>query len=56
MSFVDFDSLPSNGIIAKIILCDVDLLFEGQKFEMLVSLKQWESALKFNYWGNFCRF
>ena len=39
MTFVDFDSLPSNGIIAKIILCDVDLLFECPKFELLVSLK-----------------
>ena len=31
--------LPSNDVIAKIALHGIDLLFEGKKFEMLISLK-----------------
>ena len=33
-------NLPSNGVIAKIVLRDLDLLFEGQIFEMLKYLKR----------------
>ena len=33
-----FSYLLSNGVIAKIILCDLDLLFEGQNFK-IISLK-----------------
>ena len=32
--------MSSNGLIAKIIHRDLDLLFEGKKFEMLISLKR----------------
>ena len=28
-----------NGVIAKIILHDLDLLFEGQQFKLIISLK-----------------
>ena len=28
---------PSNGIIVKVVLCDLDLLFESQTFYMLIS-------------------
>ena len=36
--------VPSNGVIAKIVPRDRDLLFEGQHFKMLISLKRWELA------------
>ena len=39
MTFVDFDICNLNGVIAKIILRDLDLLFEGQQLEIL-SLKR----------------
>ena len=32
-TFIDFLHLSSNDVIAKIILRDLDLLFEGQRFE-----------------------
>ena len=32
MTFVDIDILPSNDIIGKIVIHDLDLLFEGKKF------------------------
>ena len=35
--FCRFRHLPSNGIIAKIILHDLYLLFKGQNFTMLIS-------------------
>ena len=38
-TFIYFDILSSNGIIAKIVLCDLDLLFEGHKFETVIPLK-----------------
>ena len=28
--------MPSNGVNAKLVLGDLDLLFEGPKFEMLI--------------------
>ena len=42
LSFLDFCillCLPSNGVNAKIVLCDLVLLCEGQTFEILISLK-----------------
>ena len=36
--------LTSNGIIAKILLGDLDLHFEVQKLKTFVSLKRWELA------------
>ena len=33
MTFVDFDICLSNGVIAKIVLRNLDLLFEGQRLE-----------------------
>ena len=39
-SFVDFDICYRNGINSKVILCYPDLLFEGQKFKILISLKR----------------
>ena len=38
MTFVDFDNCHGMAS-AKIVLYDLDLLFEDQKFEMLISLK-----------------
>ena len=38
--------LQSNGAITKIVRCDLDLLFEGNKFETLLSLKQLAIAHK----------
>ena len=31
-TFVEY--LPSNGVIAKIAICDLDLLFEGQELKI----------------------
>ena len=45
-TFVDFDILPSNGFIGKIVLCELDLLFEGKKFEKLISLKMIRTSAK----------
>ena len=39
--------------MAKIVLADIDLLFEGQKFRILISLKRWELAQ--NSSNDFCR-
>ena len=44
--FYRFWYLPSNGIIAKTLLCDLGLLFEGKKFKTLISLKQSEIVQK----------
>ena len=44
--FVDLD-IYHQKIIAKIVLRDLDLLLEGQKCQMLVSLKRWELREKF---------
>ena len=33
MTFVDFCNLRSNGVVAKIVILDFDLLFQGQRFE-----------------------
>ena len=38
-TFIDL-YLPSNDNITKTVFCDHDLLFEGKKFEILISLKQ----------------
>ena len=43
-TFVDSDILPSNRFIAKILPRDLDLLFQGQIFERLMSLKWGEVA------------
>ena len=40
MQETTFVNFPSNGIITKIVCGDIDLLFEGQKYEMLISLKR----------------
>ena len=32
--------MPSNGVIAKNALRDLDLLFGGQKFKIVISLKR----------------
>ena len=32
-----FWHLQSNGIIAKNVLCDLDLVFHGNKFKILIS-------------------
>ena len=45
-SFVDFGLLPSNGVIAKIVLRDVDLL-KVKTFKMLASLKRCKLAQLF---------
>ena len=37
ITFVDFWQLPSNGVIMKIAHRDLDLLFEGRKFEIFIS-------------------
>ena len=37
MTYVDFLHLPSIGVIAKIVLRDLDLIFESQKFESRLS-------------------
>ena len=42
--FCRFWHLSSNGVTAKTVLCDLDLLFKGQQFKMLISLKRWELA------------
>ena len=39
-TFVDFDNFPSNGVIAKIALRDLNLLVEGHKFKIVISLKR----------------
>ena len=36
--------LPSNGVIAKIALRDLYLLFGTKKFQILISRKRWELA------------
>ena len=41
-----FWHLPSNAAIAKIVLHDLDLLFEGKNLKILISLKRWEPAQK----------
>ena len=38
--------LPLNDVIAKIVLCDLDLLFEANKFKILISLERCELAQK----------
>ena len=35
-----FGHFPSNDVIAKILIRDLDLLFEGKKLKMLISPKQ----------------
>ena len=45
--------LPLKSVIAKIVLGDLDLLFEGHKFKIVISLKR--SELAKNVW-DFCRF
>ena len=42
--FYRFWYLPSNDNIARLIPNDLDLLFEGQQFEILISRKQWQQA------------
>ena len=42
--FCTFLHLPSNGVNAKIVLRDVDLLFKGHKFKISISLRRWEMA------------
>ena len=44
--FCRFLHLSSNDVIAKFVLCDRDILFEGQIFKMLISLKWWELSQK----------
>ena len=39
--------LPLNGVIAKIVLCVLDLLFEAKMFETLISIKRLENALDY---------
>ena len=36
--------MPSNGVVAKIILRDLDLLFDGQNLKTIISLKRQELA------------
>ena len=43
--------MPSNDVIAKIVLCDLDLISEGKKFETLISLKKFK--LVQNAWDGF---
>ena len=38
--------LPSYGVIVKIVLGNLDLLFEGNKFQTLIYLKRFEHAQK----------
>ena len=37
ITFFRFRHLPSNGVIAKIALHDLDLVFRGNKFEIVIS-------------------
>ena len=43
--------MSSNGVIAKIVLYDLDLLFECQHFKIVISLKLWKLAQ--NVWKSF---
>ena len=38
--------LPSNGLYDKTALCDLELLFEGQNFKIVISLKWYELTQK----------
>ena len=38
--------LPSNAVIKKIALRDLDLVFEGEKLKIVISLKRLEVAQK----------
>ena len=40
VAVVEFSLLPSNGVIAKIVLRDLDLLFEGSNLKYFISLKR----------------
>ena len=49
----DFDRfwyVPLNGMIEKVILWDIDLLFQCKKFEMLIVCKWWELMQKCQIW------
>ena len=35
MTIIDVEIFPSNVTIAKVVFLDLDLLFEGQKYETL---------------------
>ena len=39
MTFAEFDNCHRIGVFAKIVLRDVDLLFESTKYDMLIYLK-----------------
>ena len=52
-TFVDFDICHGMALLQNILL-DPDLLFKGQTFETLISLK-WIDLAK-NEWDDFCRF
>ena len=42
--------LPSNGTIAEVVLHELDLNFQGDKFEALIYQKQWELLQKCIIW------
>ena len=46
-TIVDFDIC---SVIAKIALRDVDILFEDQNLQMLISMKSWELAQNWTEW------
>ena len=50
-----FRNLPSNGLIDKAALRDLVLFFEGQKFQIFVSLWNGKSERK-NVWKQFVDF
>ena len=45
--FCRLKHLPSNGATAKFLLDNLDLLFQGQLFQMLIFRKRWEMAQKY---------
>ena len=45
--FCRFLHLPSNGVIAKIVLCDLDLHLEGQRFELRPS--HWRTTILLSF-------
>ena len=49
-----FVHLPSNAVMAKLVLCDLDLHFDSQKIKMLTSRKRWEVAQTCELIGRVC--
>ena len=55
MTFCSFLYFPPNGAIGKVVIRDIDLLFQDQIFKLLICLKRMRSSTK-KVWYGFCRF